>query len=96
MSCDTIIYSSNVTENYMKNSKLVASVMLLISSKFNDVEPLSVDFFASSYHLTYKQKLINTEKAILEKIDFQLIEESPYVLFAHAFKSEPQNLQRCC
>ena len=80
----------------MKNSKLVASVMLLISSKFNDIEPLSVDFFASSSHSTYKQNLINAEKTILEKIDFQMIEESPYVLFVHAFKNEPQNLQRCC
>ena len=65
---------------------MIASVLLLISSKLNDVEPLSVDFFATSQS-AYKQNLINTEKKILEKIDFELIEESPYVLFMNSFKS---------
>ena len=64
----------------------MASVMLLLSSKLNDIFPPSIDRFAHPFGRMYRQNLIEAEKYVLEKIDFIYIDQSPYVTFHQLFE----------
>ena len=63
------------------SSKMLALALFAISSKFNDIYNVSIEQLTRSFGEKYRNSIIILEHRILEILDFQVPEETPYTLF---------------